>query len=156
MKKTLNLALIGSTSIMIIACTKKSNTPPTTTPPTTTTPKSNNNITSLKFTNIVWQLRNYTLSTSVGLEPYKGSSQTYLFRTNHVKEFFVNGSVKKYTWQVLNDGTIATLDTTCLNYSDIYCVDKTYISMPNDTNLYLWTYEYPTMKKWLEHYTGKY
>jgi hypothetical protein len=143
--------------LFIIACTKQTSSPVISNQSIIiTSPKPPNNIILEKFTNIVWTLRNYTVNTDIGLEPYKGSSNTYLFRKNHVKEFYCCGSTHMQTWQVLNDSTIATLDTTCLNYSNIYCADKTYISMPNDTNLYLWTYDYPTMKKYLYHYTGKY
>lgn len=143
--------------LFIIACTKQTTVPA---PIKSVSPiVSKNNVILKKFTNIIWTLKEHSYQPNYVLVPYIGNQQTKTFYTNGTCDYLVNNSVYKSTWKVNNDTTISTKDTTCLNYTSIYCQDKTYISMPNDTNLYLWTYNEGAINKGakiLMHYTGKY
>lgn len=142
--------------LFTIACTKQTTTVP---PVKSVTPiVSKNNVILKKFTNIIWTLKEHSYSPNYVLVPYNGNYNQILFRTNGVKEIYSNGTHYS-TWRIDNDTTIATKDTACLNYTSMYCGDKTYINMPNDTNLYLWTYNEGSINKGakiLMHYTGKY
>lgn len=144
--------------LFIIACTKQTTVPA---PIKSVSPiVSKNNVILKKFTNIVWTLKDYSYQPDYKLVPYKGNMESKTFYTNGTCDYHAaNGITFKSTWRIDNDSTIATKDTTCLNYSSIYCGDKTYINMPNDTNLYLWTYNEGAINKGakiLMHYTGKY
>lgn len=136
MKKTLNIALIGSLSIMlfIMACAKKSNTTiPIVTTPTKTTSKLDLN----KLCNKLWVGVEYYNSNDGKIYNYTPEiTKTYHSVSMLVNTYF-NGSTSSAYFKIINDTTISevisTLDSTNLAYWQ-----KSHLTLTTDTTLLTW------------------